>query len=385
MNPATFLHRQLSYFIGAPDGRPSLLFRPPSRVSPMFLHERAQIILRRTEVLAWAFMILVVLWILVDALVFPPEMVDALIVGRVAAAACLGVLLIASLALVRRATWLTSYLTLLGLVAIPALFALYAQPNFDAWQQSGGVVSELQLAAISLYRKLPLIYISGLALFPMCLLESLPIALSIVAMALAVDMDGAGFGAIRAGQWAELWVLLVAGGAALLASVLQFNLLWHNHRLQDYDAETGLMKRDAALDLLQLYWHEHRHQTQPMAIGVISAPVPVGTETELRLDASNGPLARMAAWLRQPLPSGIQAVRWSNSRLGLVAIGSDPATLEGVLDRVCAQGKAASEQHAGFAIAERLSDHSVSPLNLLHMAEQKLGHRNALAGRAVEG
>jgi GGDEF domain-containing protein len=385
MNPAAFLHKQLSYFVGTTDGRRSFLFRPPSPASPMFLHERAQIILRRTEVLAWTFMILVVLWILVDVLVFPPEMVDALIVGRVAAATCLGVLLIVSLALVRRATWLTSYLTLLGLVAIPSLFALYAQPSFDAWRHGGGTTSQLQLAAMSLYRQLPLIYISGLALFPMTLLESLPIALSIAAMALAADMGGAGLGAVRADQWAALWVLLVTGGAALLAGVLQFNLLWQSHRLQDYDAETGLMKRAAALDLLQLYWHERGHQTRPMTIGVIAAPVPVGSEAELRHGTGNGPLARMASRLQQPLPRGIQAVRWSNSRLGLLAIDADPATLEEVLGRVCVEGKSNPEQQPGFAIAERLSDHSVSPLNLLNMAEQKLRHHTAPAWHAADG
>ena len=341
----------------------------------MFLLERAQTILRRTEVLAWTFMILVVLWILVDALVFPPEVVYALVAGRMAAAACLGVLLIVSLVLVQRASWLTSYLTLLGLVAIPAVFALYAQPIFDAWQQRGGQLSELQLAATSLYRQLPIIYLSGLALFPMTLLESLPIALFVAATVLAVDMGGAGFAALRAGQWADLWVLLVAGGAALLAGVLQFNLLWQNHRLQDYDADTSLMKRDAALDLLQLYWHERKYQARPMAVGVIAVPVAVGAETKFRHDPGNNPLARVAAWLQQPLPPGMQAVRWSSSHLGLVAVGANQAALEEVLGRVCAQSGIAAEQQPSFAAAERLSDHSVSPLNLLNIAEQRLRHR----------
>lgn len=370
MQPAAFLHKQLSYFIGAPDARRHFVFRPPAPASPMFLHERAQIVLRRTEVLAWTFMVLVVLWLAIDALVFPPEVVTTLMIGRVAAAFGLGVPLILSLVLVRRATWLSSYLTLAGLVAIPAVFALHAQPVLEAWQQRAGQLTELQVAAITLYRQLPAIYVSGLALFPMVMLESLPLALLIAATAAAVDMRGTG-GVIQPDQWAELWVLLVVGGAAALAGVLQFNLLWQNHRLRDYDTETGLMTRDTALALLQLHWHERGSQPSALTIGLLGDVEDASPDTRTR-GAGNGPLARMSAWLCQPLPPGVQAVRWSRGCLGLVAVGVDPAVLEHALDMLCAHGKAGGPRVPAYVLAERRGDHSVGPVDLLHIAEQKL-------------
>ena len=169
MNPATFLHKQLSYFIGTDEERPIHLFRAPA--SPMFEHERARIVLRRMEVLTWIFMILVPMWILADIVIFPAEVVSRLVFGRLMATLGLGLLLLFSLVVMERATWRVSYLSVVVLMAIPALFELYAQPVFSAWQLGHAHLSETQSAAIFLYRQLPIIYISGLALFPMTLLE----------------------------------------------------------------------------------------------------------------------------------------------------------------------------------------------------------------------
>lgn len=376
MNPAAFLHKQLSYFVGTPEERRIFLFRTPSPASPMFLHERAQIMLRRTEVLAWVFMILVPLWIVVDALAFPPEVVSTLMMGRLVATFSLGMLLIVSLVLVERASWLTSYLTLLGLMAIPAIFEIYAQPVFTAWQQHGGPVTGMQAAAISLYQQLPVIYISGLALFPMTLLESLPIALSIAAMVAVVDMGGQRLDAMHASQWTGLWVVLVTGGSAVLSGVLQFNLLWQNHRLEDYDGRTGLMKRTAALELLQLYWNRREQKPQHMAVGMIA--LPAGPEAARQNGTGHDPVAKAAALFHRQLPPGMQAVCWSECHLGLVAIDCDPAALEKVLGTIGAEIGAVPGDRPGFVVAERLSDHSVSPLNLLGMAEQRLNKEKAI-------
>ncbi len=367
MNPAAFLHRQLAYFVGTPVERRIHLFRTPSPSSPMFLHERARIILRRTEVLAWTFMLLVALWIAVDVMVFPPEIANALVLGRVIAVLGLGALLVLSLLLVQRARWLTSYLTLLGLLAVPALFALYAQPVFNHWVRNGGTFTPTQAAAISLYRQLPIIYIAGLALFPMTMFESVPLMALVLAMMVAADLGGSSGGAIRVDQWADLWVVLVTGGSAALAGVLQFNLLWQNHRLMDYDADTGLMKRQAALDLLQLYWHDRGRSARMLSVGVALLP----GDTALSADASGRDRSapgKLAAALHEPLPHGLQAVRWSERGIGLVGIGSDRATMACVLDAWIARVQAVAGVPLRHAVMDR-SNGGVGPLTLLESTE----------------
>lgn len=376
MNPAVFVHQQLSYFIGTDEKRPIHLFRAP--VSPMFDHERARIILRRMEVLAWVFMLLVPLWILIDIRIFPAEVIRQLVFGRILATLCLGLLLLVSLVVVERASWLVSYLSLLFLMAIPAIFELFAQPVFSAWLRLGPHVSDTQEAAIFLYRQLPIIYISGLALFPLTLLESLPIAFAITAIDAVVDMDGFNLRALHAAHWAGLWVVFVTGGTAILAGVLQFNLFLQNHRLEDFDDDSGLMKRHAAQELLKLVWSDRLHRSQRIGIGMMALPRPPIYAGDSQAEAKW--LSNEAEYLRLHLLPGMYGIRWSSQCLGMISLGHTREEIEGMMNGI--YGKtAASASHGNrtVAIAERTADNSVGPHNLLSIAEQKLSRALAKA------
>jgi len=375
MNPAVFVHKQLSYFIGTDEDRPIHLFRAPA--SPMFDHERARIILRRMEVLAWVFMLLVPLWILIDIQIFPAEVIRQLVFGRLLATLCLGLLLVVSLVLVERASWLVSYLSLLFLMAIPAIFELYAQPVFSAWLLHNPHVSETQAAAMFLYRQLPIIYISGLALFPLTLLESLPIAVAITAIDAIVDMDGMNLNALHAAHWAGLWVVFVTGGTAILAGVLQFNMLLQNHRLEDFDADSGLMKRHAAQELLKLLWSGKTSKEQRIGIGMMALPKPPIDATDSQAESKW--LSNEAEFLRLHLLPGMHGIRWSSQCLGLVSLGHTRQEIEGMMNAIYGQTATPTGSHSNrtIAVAERTADSSVGPQNLLSIAEQKL--RRALA------
>lgn len=358
MNPIAFMHRQLSYFIGMPEDRRILLFRTDRHASPTFAYERAQIMLRRTEVLAWVFMILVPLWILVDARVFPSEVVISLATGRVVASVLLGLLLIVSLVLVKRANGATAYLTLLCLLAVPALFGVYAQSIFTTWQLDHAPFSSVQVAAYSLYQFLPMIYIAGLALFPMTLSESAPIALALTAMVALMDMRGFDPGTLDASSMSVLWTLLVIGGSASLAGVLQLNLMWQNHALRILDDESGIMKRKAALEAMQKNWHG-TSSPHPITVGMVErAGIDGG---RVALDASN---------LQDKLEPGMWAVRWSEGCLGVLGIGRRSSEIEQLLFSL--DFKASDGASRRFSIADRLDDHGFSPLNLVQIAEKKL-------------
>ncbi len=369
MNPVTFLHKQLSYFIGTAEERPIHLFRAPA--SLMFEHERARIVLRRMEVLTWVFMILVPMWILADIVIFPADVVSQLIFGRLMATLCLGLLLLFSLVVMERATWLVSYLSVLLLMAIPALFELYAQPVFSTWQMGHPHLTDTQTAAIFLYRQLPIIYISGLALFPMTLLESVPIALAITVIDAIVDMHGLNLRALHATHWAGLWVVFVTGGSAILAGVLQFNLLWQNHRLADFDAETGLMKREAALELLRLLWNDK--STSDQCIGVSLVALPPQPADVMDSPAAAKLFANEGEYLQQHLLPGMYGVRWSSRWLGVVSLGHAKRELAGLMNVIYGQTTSAgSFGNRRTTVVERSADHGVGPHNLLSMAEQKL-------------
>ena len=376
MNPAIFVHQQLSYFIGTDEKRPIHLFRAP--VSPMFDHERARIILRRMEVVAWVFMLLVPLWIVIDFQIFPAEVTRQLVFGRILATLCLGVLLFASLAVVEKASWLVAYLSLLFLMAIPAIFELFAQPVFSAWLRLGPQASDTQQAAIFLYRQLPIIYISGLALFPLTLLESLPIAFAITAIDAVVDMDGFNLSALHAAHWAGLWVVFVTGGTAILAGVLQFNLFLQNHRLEDFDDDTGLMKRHAAQELLKLVWSGRLHKNQCIGIAMMALPPPPAYVCDSQTETKW--LANEAEFLRLHLLPEMYGVRWSSQCLGVVSLGHTRPEIENMMNPIYGKaGASASHGNRAVAVAERTLDNSVGPHNLLSIAEQKL---NRALGKA---
>lgn len=376
MNPVVFVHQQLSYFIGTDEKRPIHLFRAP--VSPMFDHERARIILRRMEVLAWVFMLLVPLWILIDIRIFPAEVIRQLVFGRILATLCLGVLLLVSLVVVERASWLVSYLSLLFLMAIPAIFELFAQPVFSAWLRLGPHASDTQEAAIFLYRQLPIIYISGLALFPLTLLESLPIAFAITAIDAVVDMNGFNLSALHAAHWAGLWVVFVTGSTAILAGVLQFNLFLQNHRHEDFDDDSGLMKRHAAQELLKLVWSDRLHKGQCIGIGMMALPQPPIYAGDSQAEAKW--LSNEAEFLRLHLLPGMYGVRWSTRCLGVVSLGHTREEIEGMMNALYGKNAAsASHGNRTIAVAERTADNSVGPHNLLLIAEQKLNRALAKA------
>lgn len=374
MNFAVFVRKQLSYFIGTDEKRPIYLFQAP--VSPLFDHERAQIILRRMEVLALAFMLLVPLWILIDIRIFPAEVIRQLVFGRILASICLGLLLVASLMLAERASWLVSYLSLLFLMAIPAIFEMYAQPVFSAWLRLGPHVSETQDAAIFLYRQLPIIYISGLALFPLTLLESVPIAFAITAIDAVVDMGGLNLRALHAAHWAGLWVVFVTGGTAILAGLLQFNLFLQNYLLEDLDADSGLLTRHAAQELLKLVWSDRAKKGQCIGVGMMALPPPPVDVLDSQAEANR--LSNEAEYLRLHLLPGMYGIRWSSQCLGMVSIGHTRLEIEDMMKMIYGHATtSASHGNRSVAVAERAADNSVGPRNLLSIAEQKL--RRALA------
>ncbi len=370
MNPVVFLHRQLSYFMGTSEDQAGFLFKSPS--APMFMHERVQIMLRRTEVLAWVFMILVPMWLAVDVLIFPSSVVIPLVYGRLLVTLFLGAVLVFSVVMVERASWLTAYFFLICLVAIPEVFEIFAHAIFYNWQIGNPHITAMQSAAIFLYRQLPIIYISGLALFPLTLLESLPILLAmlvLVAITHTGTIDPLSF---SANHVAELWLVVVIGGSAALAGLLQFNLFWQRHRLADFDAETGLMSRKAALELIKLFWNDQAKAKRYIGVGMMAIPQVSTAIPDRRSDSER--LSREVTYLEQHLPPGMQAVRWSSHFLGIIATGYSYKELLDVMNTLYGQSDSASNPYGNrnVAVAERTIDHSISPANLLATAEKKL-------------
>ncbi len=370
MNPVVFLHRQLAYFIGTSADQPVFLFKPSS--APMFVHERVQIILRRTEVLAWVFMILVPMWLAVDVLIFPSQVVISLVYGRLLVTLFLGAVLVFSVVMVERASWLTAYFFLICLVAIPEVFEVFAHSVFYNWQIVNPHITAMQSAAIFLYRQLPIIYISGLALFPLTLLESLPILLAMLILVAITHTGTIDPLVFNANYVAELWLVVVIGGSAVLAGLLQFNLFWQRHRLADFDGETGLMTRKAALDLLKLFWNDRTKTKHYLGVGMMAIPQTTIAARDGSSDTSW--LSREVTYLQQHLPPGMQAVRWSNHFLGVIATGYSYQELLDLMNTLYGQSDASSKlyENRNVVVAERSIDHSISPANLLATAEKKL-------------
>ncbi|HEN46904.1 MAG TPA: hypothetical protein ENI75_00890 [Mizugakiibacter sp.] len=345
----------------------------------MFMHERAQIILRRTEVLAWVFMVLVPMWLAVDVLIFPSSVVISLVYGRLLVTLFLGAVLVFSVVMVERASWLTAYFFLICLVAIPEIFEIFAHSVFYHWQINNLHITATQSAAIFLYRQLPIVYISGLALFPLTLLESLPILLAMLVLVAISHTGTTDPLAFSAALVAELWLVVVIGGSAVLAGLLQFNLFWQRHRLADFDAETGLLTKQAALELIKLFWDDQAQAKRYIGVGMMAIPQASAAAPNRQSDSER--LSREVTYLEQHLPPGMQAVRWSSHFLGVIATGYSYQELRDLMNTLYDQTDSPSNPYGGrnVIVAERAIDHSISPANLLSTAEKKL--KRALRSR----
>lgn len=206
------------------------------RHSRDFNFARGEYLRLRTQVVAVVFMFLAPLWILIDYLLLPSELLNSLAVGRFMLMAVLGgVLYVVNLS---QHQLTETHLALAGLLLAPVVFYLGLALYYGAALQD-----------LVGYEFIPLLIIAFLSVFPLTLLESLAIGLSVIALQLLVWLRLDFFA--HPEVWPHLGLLLVLLAISLWANHAQVSTLLRLYRQASKDSLTGLLNRGVLLEQLQ--------------------------------------------------------------------------------------------------------------------------------------
>jgi len=217
-----------------------------------FTYYRCDYLLVRVRLFALLFGIATPLWIPVDSLLLPPELLAPMAWLRVITGALF--LLLAALGGTRRSLWRTRA-ALLGLFAVPAAFYLASRLLLGSAVMDGGLIG---------YTFLPFVLIAGGALFPLTFGEGLSLAGLVFAPVLAVMERFEGIEAPAA--LGTLWLMLLLTGIALWAQSAQLHMLLGLYRQATRDGLTGLFNRRALFRQLDREMARSRRHGSPLAM-----------------------------------------------------------------------------------------------------------------------
>jgi len=369
INPVSVIRNGLSSFLGLPETAEVSLFSAPSH--PLFATERANLILQRTEILALIFAVLVPLWILIDARIFPGDTVNRLAIARSIVAFAFALLLLFTMAARnRRASIWTARIALLFLLIIPALFEIYVQTLFSSLNHTVQIAS-LQQAAISLYRQLPIVYVIGIALFPLSLIESVPLVIIMIALSTVADMGGTTLAPFQAANWSDIWMVAVVGIVSSLAALLQLNLLWNDYYLRYFDVETGLLKRESGMNLLHLLWGRAETRRGNIGVAMLSIPPAPMQGGNKRITAASRWADRFRQLQRKKLFS-LYGVRWERDICGFITYNYTHESTINIMMKLEPETSSSANIEGNSAAASRVEDHCDNPVELVLYTESRL-------------
>ena len=218
----------------------------------------ATVILARVQLIAALFAVLVPLCSIVDLLVFPAGLAWQLVLLRL-----LSALLFVALAWPRELSTTHPYrqalLHLLGLLMIPPLFHLLAA---DALLGAGA--TQAQRLVTQLYAYLPTIVLGGLAIFPLTALETLGLALPVIATGLLGATSGQSLSLEQHGG--TLWFMTMMLGVAVFSGMSQCHYMATLVLKAMHDPLTGAFTRQSGEEALNLLFRLNAMADKPLTL-----------------------------------------------------------------------------------------------------------------------
>ncbi|SFB79208.1 diguanylate cyclase (GGDEF) domain-containing protein [Marinospirillum celere] len=210
-----------------------------------FNYARSEYLRTRMLFVGLVFTLLAPLWLLVDYLLLPVELMTSVAYGR------LGLMLV--LLGVLYAAWNSQHKlsrlrnSLAAMMLAPALFYGYLVIMYGD-----------QLNSLVGYSFIPLLIIAFLSVFPLTLIESFGIGfLVLLTQVIALTLTGE---LTTAYGWQDLWLLFTLLGISLWANHSQVSALLRLYRQASMDSLTGLLNRGILLKQLEQLYLEHQKQ-----------------------------------------------------------------------------------------------------------------------------
>lgn len=205
------------------------------RHSRDFNFARSEYLRSRVLFVGSAFFLLAPLWILVDFLLLPAELLNSLIAGRFILMAALAVVIYSAKHNQHQLNRIRN--TLAGLMLAPAIFYFVLVMFFSD-----------QMASLVGYNFIPLLIIVFLSVFPLTIIESLGIGLIVITLQFFVLVDLNEL--TTPDGWQSLVLLVVVLAISLWANHSQVSTLLRLYRQASMDSLTGLLNRGVLLEQL---------------------------------------------------------------------------------------------------------------------------------------
>lgn len=201
-----------------------------------FNFARSEYLRTRVLFVAITFFLLAPLWIVIDYLLLPPEMLTNLVASRLILMGLLALVIFSALHNKHRLNRIRN--TLAILLLLPAIFYLALVLFYS--EKMGSLIG---------YNFIPMLIIAFLSVFPLTILESLGIGLTVIGMqffALAELNE-----LTTAYGWQSLGLLIIVLAISLWANHSQVSTLLRLYRQASMDSLTQLLNRGVLLEQLK--------------------------------------------------------------------------------------------------------------------------------------
>lgn len=218
-----------------------------------FNGSRAEYIYMRVRLLSLLFAILAPLWIPIDVLFVPKEVLGPILALRFAYS---GLFLLLGLWTGAPQSLFHARLRLVAFVVIPCVFYVGSRLVFGKNIDVAGVLIG--------YSFLPYLTVVLLAIFPLTLFEGLCYAALVGLTFLGSEFNFSGL--LTISVLGDVWLLTLLAGIAIWAQLAQLHMLLRLYREASRDALTGLVNRGVLNKWMELEIERTREQHQPLAV-----------------------------------------------------------------------------------------------------------------------
>lgn len=296
--------------------------------TPWLSFRRATLVLSRIRLLSGLFAVLTLLWVLVDAAVFPRDVWIELAGLRLLAATAF--------------TLLTQYprrlraagqarVALALFVAIPLVFFVAATPL----TQNLALAPPGQVVAAT-YAYIPFIVVTCLAIFPLTALEGLLFAGPTLGVHLGLALVYP-----NPGAWAQFsiaWLMVLIALIATVSAMLQLQHMIALMQRTSRDPLTGAYNRETGAELLDIQFHIADRQGTPLALAFLDIDNFKSINDQYGHDAGDAVLRNLARTLSGTLRAGDTLVRWGGEEFLIILPNTDCATARHVMARLYERG-----------------------------------------------
>jgi diguanylate cyclase (GGDEF)-like protein len=327
---------------------------------------RVAMIVSRVRIVAGLLAVFTPLWIVIDIWTLPREVWEGMVAIRLLAAVAFAAILVV---LRGMHTLPEAYRALFFLLAVPAAFFLYCYLHILHFH-GDGVLDGFTAG----YASLPFVMMSGIAIFPLTVIEGVVFCSLILMVQIAAwvpQLPGIDWPT----AFGPFWVLVMLATTAVLAGVSQLAFMIVMVREGIHDSLTGCYSRRAGEALVDLQYAWSVRSKAPLAIALVSLDRFQAVNERFGYATGDVALKAITERLHDSLRAGDMLVRWVGDEYLLVMPNAAAEQAVNVVGRLLASGLGVQPDGkpytASIGVAERIQNATDDWWRLIDLADSR--------------